>query len=99
MDKLRSLDASVFEVRYEELLKNNFATVMELFKFIGASASTELVADICDRTSFESLSGRSSGDEDQSGSKFRKGVIGDWKNHLCESVFLPYSNRMAEYGY
>ncbi len=70
------------EVRYESLHHDGRATVGRVLAFLGVEADDEAVRQCLDAGSFERLSGgRDRGDEDRA-SFFRKGVVGDWQNHL-----------------
>lgn len=70
--------------RYEDLFGPNHVEVME--DFLRALAIFLTPADLrrlCDKHSFEAKTGRQRGEEDLS-KHYRKGVAGDWKNHLTE---------------
>jgi hypothetical protein len=68
--------------RYEDLTASPVQTLCDVLRFLGVDAS-EAVAESClNAASFEKMSGgRPRGNEDPS-SFFRKGVVGDWRNHL-----------------
>ena len=93
----------VLVVRYEDLIGDD------------AGERWDRVLDHCDvrltpserrallqRYSFERLSGRAPGQEDP-GSKLRKGVAGDWRNHFTPAVAEAFvevtSDLAAEIGY
>ncbi|MFG0251715.1 MAG: sulfotransferase family protein [Phycisphaerales bacterium JB038] len=91
------------ELRYEDMLTEPEARVAEILTFLGVDAGAEAVGACLEAGSFKKLSGgRDSGSEDR-GSFFRKGVAGDWKNHLDEAaaaVFPQYlGEAMCELGY
>ncbi len=72
------------EVRYEDLLEKPEVEFGSLAEFLGTAADAETVRRCVTATSFEKLSrGRKRGQEDP-GSFFRKGVVGDWKNTFTE---------------
>jgi hypothetical protein len=48
-----------------------------------------------DRYSFEALSGRKQGEED-TGSKLRKGVAGDWRNHFTPRVEAAFADATGD---
>jgi hypothetical protein len=50
---------------------------------------------LLDRYSFERLSGRPPGEEDP-GSKLRKGVAGDWRNHFTPRVVEAFRNESGD---
>ena len=47
------------------------------------------------RYSFEALSGRKPGQED-TGSKLRKGVAGDWRNHFTPAVQEAFDDETTD---
>ena len=78
------LGGNYCEVRYEDLLERPETEFQKLMEFLGASADGETVRRCVNATSFERLSkGRERGQED-TGSFFRKGVAGDWRNTFTE---------------
>jgi len=89
------------ELRYEDLLDRPHETLAKVFAFLGVD--TAPVASCIEAASFEKLSGgRKPGQEDQT-SFFRKGIKGDWKNHMDaeqERAFVAAAGGlMAELGY
>lgn len=65
------------EVRYEDLLERPVEEVRRLLGFLGAEE--EAAARCVEMASFKRHSSRERGQEDSS-SRYRKGVVGDWKN-------------------
>ncbi len=90
------------EVRYEDLHNTPEITLAGLFEFLGASQDKKTIKNCIEAASFSKISGRSSGDEDQ-GSHFRKGIVGDWQNHLDEAtqaMFQQHAGKLLkELGY
>lgn len=73
-----------FEVKYEELLRCPEPLFAGMLRLLGADADERLVEKVVQENSFEKRSGnRAAGVEDPK-SFFRKGIAGDWKNHLTE---------------
>ena len=71
------------EIRYEDHKADAPGQIRRLLDFIGIASSDRDVQTCVEGASFRALSGRESGDE-QKDSFYRKGVIGDWKNHFSE---------------
>jgi hypothetical protein len=70
------------EVRYADLLERSEAALLPVLRFLGVDASLETAKACMAAAAFQRLSrGRTSGTEDRR-SHFRKGVVGDWVNHL-----------------
>lgn len=71
-------------VYYEDLKENGVEEIKKLAKFLNISADDELVAAIHEKCSFQSLASRKKVPETSKNnfSIFRKGEIGDWKNHF-----------------
>ena len=72
-----------FQLRYEDLLANPEEALKSMFVFLGANDDDDVVKRCIEDNRFEKLAQRQQGDED-SGSFYRKGVIGDWRNVFTE---------------
>jgi len=77
------LGSNYSEVRYEDLLERPTEEVRRLLEFLGADASEEAAKRCVEIAGFERKSDRERGQEDSS-SRYRKGVVGDWKNVFTE---------------
>jgi hypothetical protein len=77
------LGDNYLEVRYEELLERPMEETRRLLEYLGADAGEATVERLIETTSFERGSNRRRGQEDSS-SRFRKGIAGDWKNVFTE---------------
>jgi hypothetical protein len=91
------------ELRYEDLLTQPAPTLARLCRFLGVDDRPEILQLCLDKTSFQKLSGgRAPGREDKE-SFFRKGIIGDWKNHIDaetnEQVIATAGELMRRFGY
>lgn len=91
------------ELRYEALLEDPEKTLTAMFEFLDVPRTKEIVAKCLEETSFAKMSGgRTPGEEDKS-SFYRKGVKGDWRNHMTEEqsqAFIQASSGvMQELGY
>src|SRR6187399_232853 len=89
------------ELRYEDLLARPIETAAAVFNFLGVD--TAPAAQCIEAASFEKLSGgRKPGQEDLA-SFYRKGVQGDWRNHMDaeqERAFIAATGGlMADLGY
>ncbi|MEM9660860.1 MAG: sulfotransferase [Planctomycetota bacterium] len=71
------------EVRYEDLIAEPEAQVTRLLEFLAVDASPEAVRTCLTGGSFKTLAeGRDRGSDTGTGHLFRKGVAGDWVNHI-----------------
>jgi len=91
------------EVRYESLHETPLETTQQLLGFLGVDASEQAARACIDAGAFDRLSGgRDRGQEDKS-AFFRKGQVGDWRNHFdsdCEQVFQQCAGpTLAALGY
>jgi uncharacterized coiled-coil protein SlyX len=77
------LGGNYTEVRYENLLERPVEETRRLLDFLGADSSEEAAKRCIESAGFERRSNRKRGQEDSS-SRFRKGVVGDWKNAFTE---------------
>ena len=68
-------------VRYEDLKSNPQDTLQQLFSSLDVEVSEETIQQALDVFDFKQLSKRKEGEEDRK-SFFRKGIVGDWKNHF-----------------
>ena len=81
-------------VRYEDLLGNPEGEVRRVLQFLGVQAAPEILAAALRSFSFEEMSGgRKKGQEDTT-HFYRKGIIGDYKNHFSR-FDLALMNRLA----
>jgi hypothetical protein len=89
----RTLDPSLgLILRYEDLLIDTPAVFDQVVKHLGIQLSPGRLQSIVDRHSFARVTGRTPGDADNH-SFHRKGVAGDWKNHLSPqqaAAFDPF---------
>src|SRR5262249_17962055 len=71
-------------IRYEDLVKDTEATLAGFFTFRGVETTETVIADCRRRAFFAKGSGGGSPGEENRLSFFRKGITGDWRNHLSE---------------
>lgn len=85
-----------FELRYRDLLENEGDWLLQLLQFLEVETNPETIARCRTAGSFKRLSGgRERGEEDQA-SFYRKGVAGDWRNHLPLELVQPCCDRIAD---
>lgn len=90
-------------IKYEEMRADTLNVFERVLNHFQIDLSQDEVNRIVENNSFKSLTkGRMEG-EDDSGSFFRKGVSGDWKNHFNEDLKEMYKNEIGDfliqYGY
>ncbi len=87
------------EVRYADLLEHSEAALQPVLSFLGVDAGLETARACIAGAEFQTLSrGRPRGSEDRS-SHFRRGVVGDWVNHLdaeMNAYFLAKAGPLME---
>ena len=92
-----STRSNVLDVKYEDLVADELGTFAKVVAHLGIELSERRLKRIVRKSSFKILSeGRKRGSEDQS-SHLRKGVSGDWKNHMPEGSPL-HRAFMEQYG-
>lgn len=100
----RNLDPTLgLMLRYEDLLADTAGNMTEVAGHFGLDGSPDRIEEIVRAHDFRRLSaGRDRGQE-RSGSFFRKGVAGDWRNHftpeLSEQVKGMIGDFLIEFGY
>lgn len=70
------------EVRYEDLHRDTAGSVLRALEFLGVDASEHAVTRCLDAGSFETFAGGRKPGEENRESLFRKGGVGDWRNHF-----------------
>jgi hypothetical protein len=79
------------EVRYEQLHSEPETTIERLLGFLGVEADDQTIADCRQAGDFKRLSGgRSQGSEDRN-SFFRKGAVGDWREHFDQPAINAFN--------
>jgi len=93
---------NVLLVTYENLHQDFHATLRRVFKFIGVREDEEIIQNSFDKNNFLAVATRH---QENRNSGTRKGVIGDWINHLTskesgwykKSAF--WTDFLENYGY
>ncbi len=99
----RSMDGAYHEILYEHLHEDFDKSLRPLLEQLGACVSDEILQTCRDASAFENVSGgREVGVEDRQ-SHFRKGVVGDWRDHLepatAERVSEIAGELIRDFGY
>ncbi|MEO1263874.1 MAG: sulfotransferase domain-containing protein, partial [Bacteroidota bacterium] len=84
----RNFPGKIYRVKYEDLKKDVYAEVEKLFNFLNVSCDQQIISDVIEKTKMEKKSKK--GKE----SFFRKGSVGDWRNHL-DTAQLKLINEIA----
>lgn len=91
------------EIRYEDLSDRPAPILAAVFRFLGVADDATLVQRCIDAASFERLSGGRARGQENPGSFFRKGVVGDWKSRLDpasrEYIVATCGDLMRHFGY
>lgn len=86
-NEFKGADDQLLWIRYEDLLLDSIPTMTSVFTFIGVPTDRAEVECVVDQNRFDKLAqGREAGNEDRT-SFFRKGVSGDYKNHLTPEIW------------
>lgn len=91
-----SIPDRYLELRYESLHADPAEQTRRILRFLDVDAGDEVVADCVSAASFEKLAGgRARGQEDAS-SFFRKGVVGDWREHFDEQAVARFEQKAGD---
>lgn len=69
-------------IRYEEMIANQAKVLESVFEYLDCEFDDSILDECIQRATFEKMSGRKAGDDDQPLAKARKGIAGDWKNYF-----------------
>ncbi|MCK5361009.1 MAG: sulfotransferase [Gammaproteobacteria bacterium] len=75
-------------IRYEDLWSEPQLHTKRLLQFLGVEDSDESIEFCLEKTDFSKLSGGRTRGTENRGSFYRKGIIGDWKNHLKHDTLV-----------
>ena len=87
---------------YEALSANPRAVVADMLAYLGMSAPSGTILRMIGEASFEKQTARDSKSEGRERgeenieSSFRKGVVGDWKNHIPEGLAREIDGHVAD---
>jgi aryl sulfotransferase len=104
----QATELSVHLVRYEDMKLNPIPTFTEAVRFMGLDVNEEQIKTAIEMSDFKKLKAK----EEAEGFKerpyktaafFRKGEVGDWRNHLTEAqrdkLIADHGEVMRKYGY
>lgn len=73
-----------YHVRYEDILINTEKTLCGLLEYLFVPVDIKIVREAVELFSFENVARRKKGEERPLNPEFRKGVAGDYKNHMTK---------------
>ncbi|KAH9525688.1 Sulfotransferase 1C4 [Bulinus truncatus] len=79
----------IHEVNYEQLSQNPHTTIQDLALFLNLSPSQDLISQICEECALSKMKEKKAHfdlDSDGNAIMYRKGIVGDWKNHFTEEL-------------
>ena len=85
------------ELRYEELLAAPREKLTEVAEFFGLDPDPAVLDGIVEANSFERMSAGRDAEKQQDQSFFRKGVAGDWRNHMTGELKTKYKDVLREF--
>ena len=92
-----------FELRYEDLHANPEPIVHGMLEFLNVDAHEDHITQCLNDSAFERCSGGRKRGEAKQDSFYRKGIVGDWKNHFdpkSAQTFMAHGGAMLrELGY
>lgn len=80
--------------RFESLVEDESGAFTSILEHVGLPVDEAALSAALSNNSFQRKSGRARGVED-TGSHFRKGVPGDWRNHLHDDVKAAFKERFG----
>jgi tetratricopeptide (TPR) repeat protein len=83
-------------VRYEDLHESPRETLAGIFDFLDLASSDNILDDCLSQADFSRLSGGRSRGEENPASHFRKGIVGDWKNHFDSATIAAFESRAGD---
>lgn len=104
----QATELDVHFMRYEDMKLDSLKTFAEAVRFIGLDYTEEQIQAAIDRSDFSKLKEQEQKNgfvekPHQSSAFFRKGEIGDWRNHLTEQqvarIISDHRDTMKHFGY
>lgn len=91
-----ALNPDIASVKFEDLHRNPVESFRVLLAFNDLNYSQEELEKSIEASSFKKMSGgRQKGDENRN-SHYRKGIIGDWRNHFSPQQAATFYGRFGE---
>lgn len=92
-----------FHVRYEEMSNNTEKVLCALLDYLSEHINSEIVKEAIEKFSFANVAKRKKGEENLFNPEFRKGIVGDHKNHMTgfhKLIFRIVCGKVASrFGY
>jgi len=73
-----------FHVKYEDISNNTEKVLSDLLDYLSEPVDTKIVREAIEKFSFERVAKRKKGQENPLNPEFRKGIVGDYKNHMTK---------------
>ena len=91
------------ELRYEQMLSDPAAVMTRVAEHFQLDSSPETVGKVVDKHGFQELSGGRGQGQESASNFFRKGIVGDWRNHFTPDLKQRYmrlaGDFLIEFGY
>ena len=91
------IDKSSIIINYDLLLTEGEKYLEILFESASLKVSNKIIKDALDYFSFENMSGGRKAGIEKNSNFFRKGISGDWKNHLNENELILFEKSLKIY--
>lgn len=92
-----------YHIRYEDISNNTEKTLSNLLGYLSTPMDSEIVKETIEKFSFEKVAKRAKGQENPLNPEFRKGIVGDYKNHMTKYhklIFRTVCGKVASrFGY
>lgn len=88
---------SCFTIRYEDLVAEPKRVLAQVLGFLGAASDPGILAACVDAATFDKLSGGRKRGKENRASFFRKGMVGDWRNHFTAEATSRFEQIAGEW--
>jgi len=82
---------SFHRVKYEDVSTKSEEELVSMLNYLEVKVPSTLIQEAIQKFSFEKLSGRKKGEESIASRAFRKGIIGDYKNHFSKIDLMVFN--------